>query len=56
MVVAFADDMLTPPDLGREVAEAIDGCRYELVERCGHYGYLERPDAVNALLIDFLRP
>lgn len=55
MVVAFADDVLTPPGLGREVAEAIGGSRYELVERCGHYGYLERPDEINALLIDFLR-
>jgi pimeloyl-ACP methyl ester carboxylesterase len=55
MIIAFADDLLTPPHLNREVADAIESSRYELVERCGHYGYLERPDAVNALLIDFLR-
>ncbi|MBS2965970.1 alpha/beta hydrolase [Actinocrinis puniceicyclus] len=54
MVLAFADDLITPPHLNREVADAIAGCRYELVERCGHFGYLERPDAVNALLLDFL--
>lgn len=54
MVIAFADDLLTPPYLNLEVADAIEGSRFELVEHCGHYGYLERPDAVNELLIDFL--
>lgn len=53
LVVAFVDDVITPPYLCREVADAIPGCRYELVERCGHFGYLERPEAVNEILLDF---
>lgn len=53
MVIAFEDDLITPPHLGRQVADSIPGCRYEIVSRCGHLGYLERPDAVNALLLDF---
>ncbi|MBP1158878.1 alpha/beta fold hydrolase [Rhodococcus sp. PvR099] len=54
MVIGFADDRMTPPVYGREVAHAIPGARYEEIANCGHYGYLERPDAVNRLLIDFL--
>jgi pimeloyl-ACP methyl ester carboxylesterase len=53
MVIGFADDLITPPHLGREVADAISGSRFELVDHCGHFGYLERPDAVNSLLVDF---
>ncbi|WBB56649.1 alpha/beta fold hydrolase [Verrucosispora sp. WMMD573] len=55
LVIGFADDLVTPPHLGREVAESIPGARFEEVPRCGHFGYLERPEAVNALLVEFLR-
>ncbi|GIJ27290.1 hydrolase [Micromonospora qiuiae] len=55
LVIGFTDDLVTPPYLGHEVAEAIPGGRFEAVDRCGHFGYLERPDAVNALLVDFFR-
>lgn len=55
LVVGFADDRTLPVHLAREVADAIPGSRYEEIERAGHFGYLERPDAVNALLIEFLR-
>ncbi|QFZ22439.1 alpha/beta fold hydrolase [Saccharothrix syringae] len=55
LVVGFADDRVLPPHLAREVADAIPGARYEEVADAGHYGYLERPAAVNRLLVDFLR-
>nr|MDT0667518.1 alpha/beta fold hydrolase [Micromonospora sp. DSM 115978] len=53
LVIGFADDRVVPTYLAREVAEAIPGARYEQVEQCGHYGYLERPAEVNRLLTDF---
>jgi pimeloyl-ACP methyl ester carboxylesterase len=53
LVIGFQDDLITPPALSREVAEAIPGCAYVEVPGCGHLGHLERPDAVNAALIDF---
>lgn len=55
LVIGFQDDVIAPPHLCREVAEYIPGCRYEELSGCGHYGYLERPDAVNSLIIDFFR-
>ncbi|MFQ6392779.1 alpha/beta fold hydrolase [Nocardia sp. KC 131] len=54
LVVGFADDQMTPPMFGKEVAAAIPGARYVEIERCGHYGYLERPEEVNRVIIEFL--
>ncbi|MFI9503375.1 alpha/beta fold hydrolase [Nocardia sp. NPDC052566] len=54
LIVGFADDRMTPSFLGREVAAAIPGARFVEIERCGHYGYIERPDEVNRVLVDFL--
>lgn len=54
LVVGFGDDRMVPPVFGREVATAIPGARYVEIDRCGHYGYLERPDEVNQAIIGFL--
>jgi pimeloyl-ACP methyl ester carboxylesterase len=53
LVVGFQDDLIVPSYLCREVADHIPGCGYEEVAGCGHYGYLERPAAVNSLIVDF---
>jgi pimeloyl-ACP methyl ester carboxylesterase len=53
LVVGFAEDAVTPPGMCREVATAIPGCRYVEIADCGHFGFLERPEPVNAALIDF---
>ncbi|WP_217239274.1 alpha/beta fold hydrolase [Streptomyces sp. AC555_RSS877] len=52
--IAFADDRVCPPRLVAEVAEAIPDCSLTTIPDCGHLGYLERPDAVNSVLIEFL--
>ncbi|MCH0561185.1 alpha/beta fold hydrolase [Streptomyces sp. MUM 16J] len=52
--IAFADDLICPPHLVTEVADAIPGCDLVEIADCGHLGYLERPDAVNAAIIEFL--
>ncbi len=53
-MIGFADDLIAPPHLVREVAGAIPGARYEQVVAAGHFGYLERPAEVNRLLTRFL--
>ncbi|GLF99220.1 alpha/beta fold hydrolase [Streptomyces yaizuensis] len=53
-VVTFADDLIAPPHLGAEVAGAIPDCDLVEIPGCGHLGYLERPDAFNAAIIEFL--
>ena len=54
LVIGFADDLVLPPRLSREVANAIPGARYVEVADCGHIGYLERPDEINRLLLEFI--
>lgn len=53
-VIAFSDDVISPPHLGAEVAAVIDGCDYVEIADCGHLGHLERPDVFNATLLGFL--
>ncbi|WP_284466955.1 alpha/beta fold hydrolase [Actinomadura madurae] len=53
-VIAFSDDLTCPPHLAAEVAHAIPGCDLVEIPDAGHIGYLERPDAVNAAIIEFL--
>ncbi|MCP2330668.1 alpha/beta fold hydrolase [Actinoalloteichus caeruleus] len=53
LVIGFADDLVLPPHLCREVADAIPAARYVELADSGHYGYLERPEAVNAELVSF---
>lgn len=55
LVVGFKDDLIAPPHLCREVAEHIPDCRYKELPGCGHYGYLEEPEVINELILDFFR-
>jgi pimeloyl-ACP methyl ester carboxylesterase len=52
--IAFADDLICPPHLVAEVARAIPDCDYVEIPGCGHLGNLEKPDAVNAAVVEFL--
>ncbi len=53
-VITFADDLVTPPYLGAEVADLIPDCDLVEIPRAGHFGYLERPDEVNSAILEFL--
>jgi 3-oxoadipate enol-lactonase len=54
LVVGGTEDSLTPAEQLREWGRRIPGARVELIEGAGHVSNLERPDAFNALLLDFL--
>jgi pimeloyl-ACP methyl ester carboxylesterase len=56
LVVTGGEDAVIGPEVGRELAAAIPGARFLLVERAGHLSSLERPDVVNEALLDFLAP
>jgi pimeloyl-ACP methyl ester carboxylesterase len=53
LVVAFQDDLVIRPHLSREVADSIPDAVYQEISGCGHFGYLERPDALNSAVVDF---
>jgi pimeloyl-ACP methyl ester carboxylesterase len=52
-VIAFADDVVTPPHLAAEVADAIPDCDLVEIPGCGHLGHLERPELVNQAIVEF---
>jgi len=54
LVLCGREDALTPPALHEEMAAAIPGARLVLVEQCGHLSAMEQPQAVTALLRDWL--
>ncbi|WP_343600507.1 alpha/beta hydrolase [Mycobacterium sp.] len=53
LVIGFADDLVTPPHLGREVADAIPDGRFLQIPDAGHLGFVERPQVVNAAALQF---
>jgi pimeloyl-ACP methyl ester carboxylesterase len=53
LVIGFADDVVTPPYLGREVADAMPNGRYQQIPDTGHLGFFERPEAVNTAILQF---
>ena len=53
LVMGFADDVVLPAHLGREVAEAIPNARYVEIPDTGHLGFIEKPQEVNAELLKF---
>jgi pimeloyl-ACP methyl ester carboxylesterase len=54
LVMCGDADQLTPPECSREIASLVPGARLEIVPRCGHMLTMEKPDAVNAALRDWL--
>jgi pimeloyl-ACP methyl ester carboxylesterase len=52
-LVGDADEP-TPPELAEEIAAGIPGARLVVVPDCGHLSTLERPEAVNAALVEWL--
>lgn len=55
LVIGGEHDSLTPPAMIRELASRIPGARLEILPGCGHMANMERPDAFNAVVLDFLR-
>jgi pimeloyl-ACP methyl ester carboxylesterase len=53
LVIGFADDLVLPPHLGREVADAIPNGRYLEIPDTGHLGFLEKPQEVNTAALKF---
>jgi pimeloyl-ACP methyl ester carboxylesterase len=54
LVLVGEGDELTPPELAREIAADILGSRLAVVPSCGHLSTIEKPDAVNAAMIEWL--
>jgi pimeloyl-ACP methyl ester carboxylesterase len=53
LVVAGADDQVTPVPQSEELAKGIAGARFETIAAAGHQAPLEQSERVNALLAEF---
>jgi pimeloyl-ACP methyl ester carboxylesterase len=54
LVLVGDGDELTPPELAKEIAAGIPGASLTIVPDCGHLSTLEKPEAVNKALTDWL--
>ncbi len=54
LVLVGEDDILTPPEQAREMANLMTGASLLTVPHCGHLSSLERPDAVTEALRGWL--
>ena len=55
LVLVGEGDEATPPELAREIAAGIAGSRLVLIPDSGHLSTLERPEAVTAALVAWMR-
>ena len=46
-IICGREDMITPPDVMREIADGIKGAQMRIIPDCGHLSPLEQPDQVN---------
>lgn len=54
LVLVGDGDEATPPELNKEIADGISGAKFTVVRDCGHLSTLEKPEAVNAALAEWL--
>lgn len=54
LVLVGDGDELTPPDRAKEMADGIAGSKLVVVPDCGHLSTIEKPDAVNKAMSDWL--
>ena len=55
LVLVGDSDAATPPELSKEMADAIPGAKLVIVEECGHLSTIEQPQAVNAAMTEWLQ-
>jgi 3-oxoadipate enol-lactonase len=55
LVVCGDDDAGTPPEANRRIASLVPGARYEEIARARHLPNVERADAFNRIMLDWLR-
>jgi pimeloyl-ACP methyl ester carboxylesterase len=54
LVACGAEDGVCPPELSKEIADAIPGATFAMVARAGHYLTLDQPDEAARLLRNWL--
>ena len=53
-LVLHGDQDFIPLAVAQHIADAIPGARLEVLPDCGHFSFLEQPEAFHAAVADFL--
>ncbi len=53
-IVCGEKDVMTPPDLSRQLAEIISGSKLEFISNSGHMVHQEQPEALATAILSFL--
>ncbi|UCD82844.1 MAG: 3-oxoadipate enol-lactonase [Desulfobacterales bacterium] len=53
LVLCGDQDLATPPGLARELADAVSGATFSLIEGAAHISCVEQPESFSRLVIDF---
>src|SRR5207244_1432353 len=54
LVITGDSDFITGPECARDIADGIAGADLVIVEDCGHFTFVERPDCFRAEVTRFL--
>lgn len=54
LVISGGQDLATPVEMQRQIAQAIPGARHEVISPAAHIAPAEQPDEVNRLLMEHL--
>jgi 3-oxoadipate enol-lactonase len=55
LVLCGAEDLATPPEVGRELAQTLPNARFERIAQAGHLPCIEQPDVMAGKIDQFLR-
>lgn len=55
LVIAGEQDAIAPPDVMKSMADQIQGASFHVIPAASHLTPMEKPEAFNALLLDFLK-
>ena len=53
LVISCADDRVTPPEHGQEIAALLDGSQFQLLQEAGHLSSIEVAGQITALIRDW---
>lgn len=54
LLIAGTEDVITPPEITRRMADAIPNATLKLIEGAGHLPPIEKPDEFNETVVEFL--
>jgi pimeloyl-ACP methyl ester carboxylesterase len=55
LVICGHDDLITPPQMAKDIASGIKHAKLEIIAQCGHLATLDQPELVSDLLLGWIK-